>query len=345
MHDPEARLIAELRQALGSANVRAFLRVIRAGETSQDDVAYYTLYGGGTFSSMKDHPRTVVTAGKYTSSAAGAYQFLSKTWDGLVKQYGFLDFYPETQDLAAVALIKGRKALDDVIAGNLESAIRKCAKEWASLPFSPYGQPMKTMAQCREVFLKYGGTLADQTPVVEKPMAAPILLSLIPSLVELIPKLGTIFGSGSEVSNRNIAAATVVADAVKAATSSPNLQAAIEQMQADPEAVKAAAAAVDDVWLSITEVGKGGIGGAREANLAMQNSEKPFWFNPAFWITLLLLVFPAMLCVDAFFIHPDTYSENLRTQIATALLAVLTIGGGYWLGSSAGSDKKNQLLK
>lgn len=344
--------IAELREWLLIQNVQAFLRVIRAGETNQDDSAFRMMFGGEMFQSFKDHPRKVITkklGGKeYSSSAAGAYQFLSKTWDGLVAQYKFPDFSPEYQHLGAVALIKGRKALEDVIAGRFDAAILKCGKEWASLPGSPYGQPTKTLAQAKAVYEKYGGTYAGSSNPIAipqvKPMAAPILLSLLPALVDLIPKLGSIFGSGSEVANRNIAAATVVADAVKSATNSPNLQAAIEAIQNDPEALAAANAAVDSVWLSITEVGTGGIKGARDANLAMQNSEKPFWFNPAFWLTLLLLGFPAALCVDVFYIHPDSYDANSRTQVITALLAVLTVVAGYWLGSSAGSAKKDSLI-
>jgi hypothetical protein len=49
----------------------------------------------------------------------------------------------------------------------------------------------------------------------------------------MIPQLGQLFGSGSEVSNRNIAAAKVVADTVVQATQSTNVQDAIEKMQGD----------------------------------------------------------------------------------------------------------------
>ena len=111
----------DLREALANANVLAFLRVLRAGETNQTEGAYRMMFGGELFDSFDDHPRRLITrnlGGKpITSSAAGAYQFLARTWDGLVKQYGFANFRPETQDLAAIALIKGRKALEDVIAG------------------------------------------------------------------------------------------------------------------------------------------------------------------------------------------------------------------------------------
>ena len=121
-----------------SKNVLAFLRVIRAGESSQGPQAYTTLFGGDEFGGFAAHPNIKVTRGKYTSTAAGAYQFLYRTWRGLVAQYGFPDFSPQYQDLGAIALLKGRNALDDVVAGRLTVASTQSpAEEWASLPRKP----------------------------------------------------------------------------------------------------------------------------------------------------------------------------------------------------------------
>jgi muramidase (phage lysozyme) len=69
-----------------------------------------------------------ITAGlgknQYTSTAAGAFQFLSRTWDECAKALGLTDFSPASQDLAAVFLIDRRKALDDVLAGRFDEAVR-----------------------------------------------------------------------------------------------------------------------------------------------------------------------------------------------------------------------------
>lgn len=138
-------------------NLSAFLRVIREGETSQDDRAYRMIFGGELFDSFADHPRKLVKKSGYSSTAAGAYQFLSRTWDECQKALKLPDFSPESQDKAAVFLIKRRKALDDVIAGRFENAVGKCGLEWASLPGSPYGQPTKSMDRARQVYEKYGG--------------------------------------------------------------------------------------------------------------------------------------------------------------------------------------------
>jgi len=143
---------------VSDSNVQAFLRLIRTGEGTNDAGGYSRMFGGGSFASFADHPRKAITRGGLTSTAAGAYQFLSKTWDDMVRQYGFTDFSPANQDVAAVALIKRRRALADVVAGRFDAAIAKCNKEWASLPGSPYGQPTLTLAKARQVLLAYGGS-------------------------------------------------------------------------------------------------------------------------------------------------------------------------------------------
>lgn len=154
----------ELREILDDKNVQAFLRVIRAGEGTSDVLGYRRMFGGDLFDGFKDHPRQLHTRktkhGPLASTAAGAYQFLSRTWDALVKQYGFEDFSPKNQDEAAVALIVGRDAIGDVIGGRFDAAVRKCAPEWASLPGSPYGQPTKTFTQALEVYASAGGQIA-----------------------------------------------------------------------------------------------------------------------------------------------------------------------------------------
>ena len=88
-----------LIEALDNPNVRAFLRMLRHGEGTAGEDGYRVMFGGGLFDSFADHPRQAITrklGGKpITSTAAGAYQFLARSWDGLVKQYGFADFSPK----------------------------------------------------------------------------------------------------------------------------------------------------------------------------------------------------------------------------------------------------------
>ena len=154
----------EVEAMRGDSNVAAFLAMIRYAEGTAGPDGYRTLWGGGLFESFADHPRIV---GEYMSNgrpikstAAGAYQFLSGTWDDAARKLQLADFSPANQDRAAIWLLSRRGALADVQAGRFEAAIAKCAKEWASLPGSPYGQPLKTIAQVRQAYAGAGGSFA-----------------------------------------------------------------------------------------------------------------------------------------------------------------------------------------
>lgn len=173
---------AELRQICADAldasrNLHAFLEMIRAGEGTADVDGYRRHFGGRLFHSYVDHPRVAVSAGAWTSTAAGAYQFLARTWDECRAALALPDFSPRSQDLAAVFLIRRRGALPDALAGQLDRAIAKCAREWASLPGSPYGQPTRTLAQATQTYLAAGGALARDMAVAPAPagvgLAAP----------------------------------------------------------------------------------------------------------------------------------------------------------------------------
>lgn len=124
-------------------NVDKFLKLITWTEgTDRDGRPYNVLFGFKYFEGYDRHPGIVVKTANYSSSAAGRYQILKAT----AKMLKMADFTPESQDLAAIQLIKNAKAYDDVVAGRWEAAINKTNKVWASLPNSPYGQPVKKMA-------------------------------------------------------------------------------------------------------------------------------------------------------------------------------------------------------
>jgi muramidase (phage lysozyme) len=153
---------ADLTAALENRNVRAFLQAIRVGEGTADGAGYWCIVGGGTFADDSHHPNVRVWLPRYGvySTAAGAYQIVIKTWRGLVQQYGFDAFDPETQDEAAVALISGRGALQDVIAGRFKEAVGKVSAEWASLPGSTAGQRVEPLDTLLAAYQAHGGTLA-----------------------------------------------------------------------------------------------------------------------------------------------------------------------------------------
>lgn len=133
----------QLQQALQNPNARKMLDVIAQAEGVKN--GYNTLFGNGRFDNLSQHPNISKsfrqTDGKTNSTtAAGRYQFLNRTWNNVAKRYGLNDFSPQNQDLGALALIAGRGALNDVLKGDFTSAVKKLGSEWASLPTSPYAQ-------------------------------------------------------------------------------------------------------------------------------------------------------------------------------------------------------------
>jgi muramidase (phage lysozyme) len=141
-----ARLTAE---EAGGANVLAFLDMLAWSEGTDhpnqrsNDDGYDVLVGGQLFTNYSKHPRVVVSLPRYgiKSTAAGRYQFLARTWDAIVKNYGFIGrFIPRAQDLAAVKLLKECGALPHIQAGRIKEAIAAAAPIWASLPGAGYGQ-------------------------------------------------------------------------------------------------------------------------------------------------------------------------------------------------------------
>ncbi len=94
------------------------------------------------------------------STAAGRFQEIWPTFVRLSAKLGTTDFSPATQDAHAAELIAEAGAMADVKNGNLQAAIDKCSKIWASLPASTYPQPERSYLFATEAFLAAGGTVA-----------------------------------------------------------------------------------------------------------------------------------------------------------------------------------------
>jgi len=143
-------------------NQQAFLWAIRVSEGTSGANGFRTLVGGSLFDGYADHPRVLIDLPNLgiKSSAAGAYQILRRTWDGVAGKLGLADFSPASQDAAAVELIRQRGALADVRAGRFAVAMDKCKKEWASLPGAGYGQHENTLARLQSAYTSAGGQIA-----------------------------------------------------------------------------------------------------------------------------------------------------------------------------------------
>ena len=370
--------ITSLQSALHTRNMRAFLRVIREGESSQGDDAYRTLFGGGLFGDLSKHPNRTITANGYTSTAAGAYQFLSKTWNECRDVLNLRGFTPAEQDLAAVFLIQRRGALDDVLEGRIEDAIAKCGREWASLPGSPYGQPVMTLEKAMRTYRAWRENdpeVPAATPMppapekrqeapmpapprpdaepyaaapatqLEKPdMAIPAVLTwALPILAEVVPRLGKMFGSGSAVSERNLAATTIALDVAKKAVGAANEQELIERVKADPSAAQAVRDAVDANWAKIHAAHEESIGAARQFVTAQP--QRVVILNMLFHEILALV----MILISAAGGITALFYTSLGNEIKSAIVTLMLIGGWngvkeFYFGGSRGRDRKTEIM-
>jgi len=134
--------------------VRAFLDTLAFAEGTRERYNY--IFTFVAFNTYSDHPRRRICAGKLCSTAAGRYQFLSKTWDPLASELGLGDFTPPNQDKAAVEIIRRSGAYNYVLKSsvyeNFAAALGKLNGTWASLPGSPYGQPTHSTAELWKVY-------------------------------------------------------------------------------------------------------------------------------------------------------------------------------------------------
>lgn len=373
-----AELRAQCETALLSTNLRAFMAVIRAGEGTSDADGYRRHYGGRLFDGYADHPRVAIKAGQWTSTAAGAYQFLSATWSEAAKALALPDFSPPSQDLAAVFLIRRRGALVDAMQGRLDEAIAKCAKEWASLPGSPYGQPTRTREQAHATYAAAGGRLAGvvQTdepmrtepaqetgagiaqgperaahmkatpqplpePTKEPPMPIPAIVgALLPVLTSAVPELVKLIKPDSKSAEKNATIAAKAFEVAQQALGAANAQDVAERIQSDPAAAQAVREAVQAHWYTLVEVG-GGIAAARESDAASAIAGLRAWHSPSFWAMLLLLPLVYMLVGSiAGLWGYSEWSDDVRAAIATAMVSLIVgSAAGYYFGATTARNK------
>lgn len=152
-----------LESYISKPAIQNALRVIRFAEGTErgGPDSYRVMFGGGLAPDLKRHPDKVINRGGYSSSAAGAYQFLTPTWQSSASALGLTDFGPRSQDLAATRLIRNRL----MSIGGLSTLEKEgfsprvsaaLAPEWASLPTlegrSYYGQPVKNLSELQKIY-------------------------------------------------------------------------------------------------------------------------------------------------------------------------------------------------
>lgn len=110
-------------------NIKAMLGLIAWAEGADYDVSYT----GAKFTDFADHPRALYTANGLSSDAAGRYQFLSPTWDSLKSKLKLKDFSPESQDKAAIELMRQCHGYGYAVRGDVRGFADRCWTQWASL--------------------------------------------------------------------------------------------------------------------------------------------------------------------------------------------------------------------
>ena len=142
-----------------AAKHRALLDTIAftEGTRGRGQNGYNVTFAYHYFTSCTRHPNLRICAGGYCSTAAGRYQFLTTTWNGL----GYANFGPANQDRAGMKLVSRRGA--NVPTGRALSAtefantMNRISYEWASLPPGRYGQPSYSMAATRREYCRLAG--------------------------------------------------------------------------------------------------------------------------------------------------------------------------------------------
>ena len=155
-----------ISEAIKNENVRAFLQTIAFAEGTAGPDGYRMMFTGQVFYSFEAHPNikncSLYKGKPLCSTAAGKYQILKPTWDEVARRLNLNDFSPESQDLAAVQLIKQAGAYQDIVAGRFDDAVFKVAPTWASFPTaegkSYYNQPSKSLPYLQDKFQQAGGS-------------------------------------------------------------------------------------------------------------------------------------------------------------------------------------------
>lgn len=178
-----SKKLQQLEQHLDNPNVQAFLGMLRDAEgTNQTGNPYQTRFGGKVDENLDLSKQPTFVYKEFTqtdgkknkSGAVGAYQFITKTWQGLSKDYGFTDFSPRTQDLAAIALLQQNGALPAILKGDFDTAVKKSNRTWASLPGSPYAQHTRGKEYVQNSLKKHLGQDVDMTKYDAVKKQAPV---------------------------------------------------------------------------------------------------------------------------------------------------------------------------
>ena len=128
------------------------------GTRGRGSDGYNVIVGYQYAADCSRHPNRLVHLSKTLSStAAGRYQFLYRTWNTL----GVSTFYPDNQDRGGLKLVtrRGVSVPSDrpLTATEFSNALSRLSYEWASLPPNRYGQGGHTASSVRAEYCRNAG--------------------------------------------------------------------------------------------------------------------------------------------------------------------------------------------
>lgn len=175
----------------------------------------------------------------------------------------------------------------------------------------------------------------------ERTMPLPaIAAALLPSLISAIPKLGKLFGSGSEVAERNVKAAELALSIAQDTLGARSAQEAVETVQASPEAAQQVRQAIESRWLELSEAGGDGISGARKADEAVRTSGDMLR-SPSFWVAMALLPLVYLFVLSLIgVLGSAAWSDDVRAGLAGSIVSAI-LGGlvGYYFGQTTSRNR------
>lgn len=167
-------------------------------------------------------------------------------------------------------------------------------------------------------------------PQMPLPAIAAVLL---PSLISAVPVLAKLFGTGSQVAERNVKAAEIALDIAQQALGAKSAQEAVETAQANPEAAQQVRQAVEARWLEMVEAGGDGITGARKADTAAA-AAGDMLKSPSFYIALGLLPLVYLFVLSLIGVLGGVeWSNDVRAGLAGSIVSAI-LGGivGFYFG-------------
>ena len=166
---------------------------------------------------------------------------------------------------------------------------------------------------------------------------APFIAAALPAIIDVVPKLASMFSSGSVTAERNIKAVETVVSVAKEAIGAVNEQELVERLQGDPAAAAAVRDAVEKNWFEIHQATEKSIAAARDFALAYGKNKdvRTVLGNFTFQEVLTLLFIVISAAGASIVLIGDGYSPEIKGSIITLMLIAGYTGvREFWFGSS-----------